>query len=66
MGFLLMNLNQQTLWISGTVVLLIGVTALAQRRGGPPGGGEASLAQPFVGVISGGKVEFDRSPRREG
>ena len=40
-------------------VLVIGVTAFAQRRGprGPRGGGAEALKQPFRGVVSGGKVE---------
>lgn len=54
-----MNLNRRKLWISGVIFLVVGVAAMAQRRRGQRGGGEASLAQPFVGITSGGKTEKD-------
>lgn len=38
-----------------------GLTVEAQRRG-PRGGGEASLAEPFRGIVAGGKVETDLFP----
>jgi hypothetical protein len=38
------------------VFAMLAVHAQPPRRGGR-GGGEASLAQPFVGITSGGKVE---------
>ena len=53
-----MNLKKQRICISGSIVLLLGVTALAQRRG-PRGGDKASLREPFVGITSGGKIERD-------
>jgi hypothetical protein len=50
---------QTRLLFGSFVVALIGTTALSQqRRGRPRGdGGAAALAQPFRGIVSGGKIE---------
>lgn len=37
-------------------LLIVTVTAFAQRRRGR-GGGEAELAKPFMGITTGGKIE---------
>jgi hypothetical protein len=48
-------------WLVAVVALatlLVGISAYSQRPGrGPRGGGEASLAKPFRGIVSGGKIE---------
>ena len=50
--------HRRSLVLLVLITVVVGVTAFAQRRGGPRrGGGEASLAQPFRGVVSGGKLE---------
>lgn len=43
-------------------VLLVGLVAQAQRRRGTRGGGEASLAQPFRGIVAGESIEPDLFP----
>ena len=40
-------------------MLLVAVVALAQRRGQPRGGDESSLAEPFRGMSSDGKIETE-------
>ncbi|TWU58588.1 hypothetical protein Poly51_13670 [Rubripirellula tenax] len=47
--------NNHRIWIA-TIAIAVGVTVYAQRRP-RGGGGEASLAQPFRGVVADGKVE---------
>jgi len=42
--------------IAFAVIVIVGMTAYAQRRG-PRGGGDASLAEPFRGIVADGKVE---------
>jgi hypothetical protein len=44
--------------VVGIAATLVGFNAFSQPpRRGPRGGGEASLAQPFRGIASGGKIE---------
>ncbi|MFK8111956.1 MAG: DUF3500 domain-containing protein [Rubripirellula sp.] len=52
-----MHARKRYLFLAVALITGIGMIANAQRRRGPRGGGEASLAQPFRGVISGGKLE---------
>ena len=56
-----MNRLHQKLCVGATILIIVGATAYAQRRGprrgGPRGGGEASVAQPFRGIMSGDKIE---------
>jgi hypothetical protein len=53
-----MKPRNKQLALSVGVALLVGITAYAQQPGrGPRFGGEASLAQPFRGIVSGGKIE---------
>lgn len=43
--------------LGGIATILVGMTVYAQQRGPRGGGGEASLAEPFRGVVADGKVE---------
>ena len=53
-----MKLLIQHIVFSFGLALLVGVTAFAQPGArGPRGGGDASLAQPFRGITSGGTIE---------
>ncbi len=43
--------------LGGIALILVGMTVYAQQRGPRGGGEEASLAEPFRGVVADGKIE---------
>ncbi len=50
--------NKRLIAVFGTLTILAGIAAYSQQRGrGPRGGGEASLAEAFRGITSGGRIE---------
>lgn len=51
-----MQILNRKLTAAVVMVLLASAVAIAQRRG-RGGGGEASLSQPYVGIVAGGKIE---------
>ncbi len=52
-----MRLNHRSKALLGLAVIAATVTAYAQRRGGPRGGDDSSLAQPYRGIVAGGEIE---------
>ena len=49
--------HRQLIALVGIIALLAGMTAFSQQRRRPRGGGEASLAEPYRGITSGGMIE---------
>lgn len=52
-----MKLRQKQIAAIVVATMFVTIIAYAQRRRGPRGGGEASLAEPFRGIVAGGQIE---------